>query len=160
MPLPYFSPLAARPDPGIVELQMFLDVVERFLDDLLHGQVSHEGDPPLSMTFDEMREAALQSFDQDVIPSLSALRAAIPYIAPERLDVHGLTGAPQRFKLRALEAIEQARQSVEDFGTWIKAMLAGIDAILNSLVNAAGAVSGLPLGSLAQEFKDMLAAIL
>lgn len=160
MPLPYFGQLAARPDPGIVELQMFLDVVERFLDDLLRGQVSHDGDPPLSIAFDEMREAALQSFDQDVIPSLSALRAAIPYIAPERLDVHGLTGAPQRFKLRALEAIEQAREAAENFTMWLRAMLAGIDAILNSLVNAAGAVSGLPLGSLAQEFKDIIGAII
>jgi hypothetical protein len=160
MPFPYFGQLAARPDPGIVELQIFLDVVERFLDDLLRGQVTHDGDPPLSLTFDEMREAALLTFDQDVIPSLSALRAAIPYIAPERLDVHGLTGTPQRFKLRALEAIEQARTSMDNFTAWLKALLAGIDAILNSLVNAAGAVSGLPLGSLAQEFKDIIVAIL
>jgi hypothetical protein len=160
MSLPYFGQLAARPDPGIHELQMFLDVVERFLDDLLRSQVHHEGDPPLSITFDEMREAALVTFDQDVVPSLSALRAAIPYIAPERLDVHGLTGAPQRFKLRALEALEQGHSGAENFTAWTRSMLAGIDAILNSLVNAAGAVSGLPLGSLAQEFKDMLAAIL
>jgi hypothetical protein len=160
MSLPYFGQLAARPDPRIPELQMFLDVVERFLDDLLHGHVRHDGDPPLSITFDEMREAALLTFDQDVIPSLSALRAAIPYIAPERLDVHGLTGTPQRFKLQALEALEQAQAGTDNFTAWVRSMLNGIDAILNSLVNAAGAVSGLPLGSLAQEFKDMLAAIL
>jgi hypothetical protein len=149
-----FQSIAETANPGSAELSAFTFDVEAFLRNAISNDKDFgflwEPDPAL-------RQLAQAGMQIDVPRAGGRLRDAIPQIRPERLDEHGLRGAPLHFKFRVLAAISRQWERVK--GTvsvrgWFKQMVDAIDAVLDSLLEAAGAV-----GALLKEFKDALGAL-
>lgn len=77
------------------------------------------------------------------------LMEIIPTLSPEKIDRHGLYGAPLKYKLnliriRELDLIERGRRG------FLKYLLKAIDILLGSLLSAAG------IGTAIEEFKECL----
>lgn len=96
----------------------------------------------------------------DIQDGVALLRKAIPDEIPEsRLLQHGLIGRPLQFKFRVLDSIGRQWEAVQALGQlsirdWVKRLFDAIDAILDSLIDAADGAGGL-----IKEFKDALAAL-
>jgi len=149
-----FLPLASVTDPGRNELSAFTRDVESFLGFVIDSPDDFgflwENDPALL-------PMARETLREDVPRAGASLRDVIPSIETRRLEAHGLLGRPFRFKLNVLASIarrwEQVRGRLSVRG-WFRQMVDAIDAILDSLIDAAAGV-----GALLKEFKDALASL-
>jgi hypothetical protein len=167
----WFDNLATSENPGPVELQEFVRQVQKFLRFVLENEQEFgflwEGQP-------DLRALALETFNQDVSQGVESLIQAIPGIGSSLLTSHGLRGRPLRFKFKVLVSISRLRERVKGqsfwervrglslwkrvkkhltIRGWFKQICDAIDAILDSLVQAAGA------GGIIKEFKDALSAL-
>lgn len=150
-----FAELAAVPNPGRNELIRFVSLVEEFLGIVVEDTETFgflwRGDA-------RFHDLARATYSDYVRPSAEHLRQQIPEIRQFQIDVHGLEGPPLRFKFAVLGAIsdrwDQFRSgfSVEK---WLQKIIDAIDAVLDSLIDAAGGI-----GSLIKEFKDALSALI
>ena len=153
MPPPWFDDLAVPENPGREELIRFVQRVQEFLKFVLLNPAEFgflwQDDPAL-------RDLATDTFENDVSEGVGALTEAIPNTSPDRLSSHGLRGRALRFKFSVLAAISRRWNNVRgQFAVrgWFKQVCDAIDAILDSLVQAAGT------GGVLKEFKDALAAL-
>lgn len=156
MPGPYFKQLAEGSFAGAEELQRFIDGVVRLLEDLISGTVKESGDWKVSAVLQEVLDSAEPTFEADVRPWFNDVRKEIPNISEAMLDAHGLRGRALGFKFKVLDIIERALDAV-DLDRWIKMILAAIDVILESVLDAV-TLSGVPIGTLGKEFKQMIEA--
>ena len=148
-----FLSIAAVPNPGKGELSQFTRDVESFLSNAV------EDDEFAFLWTDapELRALARETLREDVSRSGGALRDAIKDIQESRLVTHGLRGRPLRFKFNVLASVARLWSKVKGKLTirgWFKKMCEAIDAVLDSLIQAAGAIGGA-----LKEFKDALSAL-
>ena len=140
----WFDSIASTEQPGRHELQAFVYGDQEFLAFVLE-QTDAFGflweDQP------ELLEQARETFALDVAErGVPELVQAIDAIPPEALHAHGLEGRPLRFKLRVLKAVAnlwprlRPQWSIRD---WLKKIIDAIDAVLGSLVEAAGGPGGI-----------------
>lgn len=152
----WFDEIAANENPNIIELRGFVNGVTQFLKFVLDDK---------SFLFlwnddKELHRLALETFEGDVLVHSRLLLAQIEIPSPSlmgSLIEHGLIGRPMKFKLRVLNFIAKQWERVRGQFTireWLKRMFDAIDAILDSLIDAAGAI-----GSVIKEFKDALSAL-
>jgi len=151
----WFTDIAEVQEPGKNELVKFVDGVMTFLRFVLEDQQDYfaflwEHGP-------QLHQMARDTFDSDVTASSAELSNAIPQIDNAILTRHGLLYEPLRFKLSVLNTIadrwDQVRNQLSIRG-WFKRLVEAIDAVLDSLIEAAGGVGGL-----IKEFKDALSAL-
>jgi hypothetical protein len=151
----WFSSIASNEYPSIDELESFVDGTMEFLNFVLTEDDFNflwEDEP-------ELRELAIDTFERDIRESASSLKQAIYEISDSQpLKDHGLIGRPMHFKLRVLDSIGRRWKKIirGQFSAheWFKKIIDAIDAILDSLINAAGGKGGM-----IKEFKDALAAL-
>ena len=159
---PWFDDLATSENPGSEELKKFVLQVQEFLRFVLDNEQEFGflwEDAP------ELRALALETFNQDVSQGATSLLEAIPGVDSSRLTSHGLLGRPLRFKFKVLASISRLWDRVRGKSLWkrvkkqltvrgwFKQVCDAIDAILDSLVQAAG------VGGIIKEFKDALSAL-
>lgn len=150
----WFNEIAEVESPGTQELQRFVGGVLEFLGFVLERR---EEFAFLWNDHAQLREMALDTFYRDVIESGRHLQEVIPNIETQSLRLHGLEGRPLKFKIAVTNAIANTwdfawnRFRIRD---WFKRIVEAIDALLDSLIQAAGGVGGL-----VKEFKDALSAL-
>jgi hypothetical protein len=151
----WFSDIAEVQQPGRQELIKFVDAVLKFLSFVLE----HPDDFGfLWEGREELQQLARDTFRRDVVEiGGPELRSAIGEISDEALRSHGLTGRALRFKLKVLDSISSMWGKVKGVAVpgWLKRTIEAIDAILGSLVDAAGGPGGV-----IKEFKEALAALI
>lgn len=150
----YFEEIAKVEKPGRKELRNFVSELTGFIEFILENRESFgflwKDDP-------QLLQLARETFDNEVVESAGSLRENIQSVDESSFMSHGLIGRPLRFKLRVLFSISRQWEQVRDQFTirgWLKRMFDAIDAILDSLISAAGGVGGI-----FKEFKDSLAAL-
>lgn len=151
----WFQDIAQASIPAKPELQKFVVNTRRFLKFVLDEKVTFG----FLWTVDpKLRKAAVATFDGDISKGAGLqLDQAIPNLTDDQLKRHGLSGRPLRFKIQVLNAVANQwnnLQGVLSIGEWLKKTLDAIDAILDSLIDAAGGAGGL-----IKEFKDALRAL-
>lgn len=152
----WFTKIAQTENPGTAELHEFIDGVEQFLNFVVIEKQENFGF--LWQNDAKLHELAVATLRNDVSDGVKTMHEAIAGGLSERrvLD-HGLKGRPMRFKLRALESIAHRWSTIQDqfkVRPWLKQMFEAIDAVLDSLIDAAGGSGGL-----IKEFKDVLSAL-
>jgi hypothetical protein len=159
----WFEDIAKVEEPGPGELMEFTRGVEACL-----GFVLEQRQDFAFLWEDELElwDLAQDTYKNDVRPAAGRMRDVIGKIPTPLLDQHGLRNRPLRFKLRVLNSIANRwRRIREQFkaGTlrrmlaareWFKKVVEAIDAVLESLIEAAGGAGGL-----IKEFKDALRAL-
>lgn len=149
----WFTESVEGSNPGIPELQAFLTGVQNFLSFVLErNEFSFLWGDHYSL-----REMAFDTYQNDVVPSIQVLRDTVPFIHPIAVINHGLAGRPLRFKLKVIDTIANGWDRVQrqfSIREWFKSLIDAIDALLDSLIDAAGGVGGL-----IKEFKDALGAL-
>jgi hypothetical protein len=149
----WFTEIASIPNPGREEIHKFLDGVLDFLGFVLEPQdfdFLWEDDP-------ELQALATETYSGDVRESARDLHRAIPNIPESSLMSHGLVGRPMRIKFRVLASVSDNWERVRgqfSIRGWFKRVIDAIDAILESLLDAAGGIGGI-----IKEFKDALSAL-
>ena len=150
----WFSEIAGTEDPGRNELSQFIGRINEFFFFVLENTNDFsflwEDDP-------ELQPLAMETFKYDVSEGAAYLQQMVPEIPEHSLISHGLLGRPMRFKLRVLDAIGRKWEIVRgqfSVREWLKQIFEAIDAILDSLIDAAGGA-----GSLIKEFKDALSSL-
>lgn len=151
----WFTDIADSEDPGRRELQLFVQNVRSFLGFVLENtndfRFLWEYSP-------ELHELAWETFRFDISEGVGVeLDHMIHDIPTEKLRRHGLEGRPLRFKFKVLDAIGNQWEKVKgqlSVREWFKKIIESIDAILDSLIDAAGGVGGI-----IKEFKDALNAL-
>jgi hypothetical protein len=141
--------------PGHKELELFVDDLRSFLDEVLKRdefRVLFDGDGDLW----RMAQEAVNSGEMD--EGFTELRKSIDSIEHEKMVRHGLFGPNLRFKLGVLGHIsnEFPRRLSDQFSVqgWFQRIVAAIDALLDSMIDAAGGAGGL-----IKEFKVALGAL-
>ena len=151
----WFNQVAAAERPGRKELKLFVYNVCDFLGFVLENRNDFgflwEDSP-------ELHELALETFQYDIAEGASLeLVSAIREISQDDLNTHGLKGRPLKFKFRVLDSIGnqwkrfRGQLSIRE---WFKKIIDAIDAILGSLIDAAGGAGGI-----IKEFKDALSSL-
>jgi hypothetical protein len=149
----WFSELAAVENPDRDELNRFVEATRNFLAFVLET-------PAFRFLWEDdgdLAALALETFNADVQQSAYDLQAVIPTIPQDALKNHGLIGPPMRFKFRVMDTIGRQWDRVRDqfsVREWFKRIVEAIDAVLGSLIDAAGGVGGL-----LKEFKDALSSL-
>lgn len=114
------------------------------------------------------RDLALETFLYDITDGAGLqLDRAIGNISETRLITHGLVGRPLKFKFKVLDSIANQWPDIHQvrdlrgrfrrgfsIREWFKKIIDAIDAILDSLIDAAGGAGGL-----IKEFKYALSAL-
>src|ERR1700688_343042 len=148
----WFTDIAKVEEPSQTELVAFTTGVETFLGFVLEEKREFgflwEESP-------ELLALAQDTYKNDVRPAAATLRDAIGKIATGVLDQHGLRSRPLRFKLRVLDNIGGSWERIREafalgdirrlltVREWFKKIVDAIDAILDSLIAAAGGAGGL-----------------
>jgi hypothetical protein len=159
----WFEGIAKVAEPGPKELTQFTGGVETFF-----GFVLKEKKDFAFLWEEDLQlwKLAQDTYKNDVRPAATTLRKAIDKIPPSALDQHGLRNRALKFKLRVLNSVANRwRQIQGQFKAWtLRRMLAvrewfnkvveAIDAVLDSLIEAASGAGGL-----IKEFKDALRAL-
>lgn len=151
-----FGDLGPIDNPGREHLQAFVARVEEFLGIVVNNVENEFGF--LWRNRPQLQALARATFEEDVRRSAEELRAAILEIPQERINRHGLEGRPLAFKLGVLASISDqwgAVRATIALPEWLRRIIDAIDALLDSLIDAAGGA-----GSLVKEFKDALAALI
>jgi hypothetical protein len=149
----WFNDLVLDPDPGPDALRAFVDRTTEFLARILDDdrfRFLWDDDPSL-------RPEAIATFEQDVRKEAVYLGQTVATVSGPRLRSHGLLGRPLHFKLRVLDAIARSWTRVDDphsARAWLTRVLAAIDVLLSSLIDAAGGAGGMM-----KEFQDSLSAL-
>lgn len=152
----WFTNLLEFEYPDRDELKLFVDDVREFMRDVLFEfrefQELFDGN-------DDLLVMARDSFQsREMLIGFDELTEAINWIDPTKMERHGLYGANLRFKFGVLGHISsQFPQRLSDqFSVrgWFQRIVAAIDALLDSLIDAAGGAGGL-----IKEFKDALGAL-
>lgn len=151
----WFTELATIENPGRDELHRFVDAVIDFLGFVLERRDDFaflwQDDP-------ELLQLALDTYFGDVREvGERELHRAIPGIRDSLLISHGLVGRPMKFKLKVVASVSDAWERVRgqfSIRDWFKRVLDAIDAILDSLIDAASGAGGI-----IKEFKDALSAL-
>ena len=150
----YFDEIAKANDPGREELKLFVNNVRKFLGSVLKKE-------EFSFLWDyspDLLEIAQETFNSDIKDGAGLeLDEAIPYIHPDKLKQHGLEGRPLKFKFRVLSTVENGFEVAKKSNFvrgWFEKIIDAIDAILDSLIAAAGGAGGI-----IKEFKDALRAL-
>jgi len=151
----WFEEIAKAENPGKKELKMFVQDVRGFLGSVLENSQDFGF---LWAENPELHDLALDTYKHDILNGAGLrLDSAIPKIGPRSLNDHGLEGRPLKFKFGVLASISnqwtQARASFS-IRDWFKKIVDAIDAILDSLIDAAGGAGGL-----IKEFKDALSSL-
>jgi hypothetical protein len=149
----WFSDIAKAHNPGPNELVTFVDNVQKFLSFVLEEKAFSF----LWETDDRLRGLAIETFQTDVREAASVLKQSIPVIPAIQSHIHGLSGRALRFKLAVIDAVTNKWQSHRvniNPREWLKRAIDAIDALLDSLIAAAGGAGGL-----IKEFKDALRAL-
>ncbi len=147
-----FQKIARSENPASGELVEFTRDLEQFL-----ARVLAESDFGFLWESDQsLLNLAKDAFRESVEQAGAQLRDVIWKVTPEAVRAHGLSGAALKFKLNVVAAITRRWNQVK--GTlgvrgWFKQMVDAIDALLDSLVAAAG------VGGALKEFKDALGAL-
>lgn len=150
----FFTEIADSADPGRQELEQFVIETERFLKCVV------ESNDHFAFLWGDNRalqSLAIESFRSDVAPSVNALIRQISGLDDNLVALHGLAGRALRFKVEVLRSVAQQWEDVSRNFTvrgWFKQICDAIDAILDSLIQAAGGIGGL-----IKEFKDSLSAL-
>lgn len=152
----WFTNLLEFEDPDRNELKLFVDDVRRFMRDVLFEfrefQVLFDGNGDLL----ERAKGAFDSREMDA--GFGELTEAINWIEPMMMERHGLYGKNLRFKFGVLGHVsrEFPRRLSDQFSVrgWFQRIVAAIDALLDSLIDATGGAGGL-----IKEFKDALGAL-
>lgn len=138
------------------ELIDFLELVKEFLHESLHDERYVEflwtGRP-------EIEEAARETFEKDIKPSIDELRLFVieksnKQFYRRKLERHGLTRNALKFKLMVVTYVATLKEAYSAKGymrEWFYRMCEAIDAVLDSLIDAA-----VGIGGAIKEFKDML----
>lgn len=149
----WFSQIAQVENPGKPELQSFVQSTGQFL-----GMVIESEEFSFLWEYDfQLRQLAMDTFFRDIVDHVGELQSAVPEIPERSLYLHGLLGRPLHFKLRVLDSIGRRWESVRDslsIREWLKKIIDAIDAILDSLIDAAAGI-----GAAVKEFKDALGAL-
>ena len=151
----WFNQIADAENPGRAELQRFVHNVREFFGFVLENTNDFgflwEGSR-------DLHELAWGTFNHDVQEGVEALSRAVEEIPQAAIDAHGLENRPLHFKFRVLGSIdsqwERFRGLTASVREWLKKIIAAIDAVLDSLISAAGGTGGV-----IKEFKDALAAL-
>jgi hypothetical protein len=151
----WFNEIAASENPGRHELSEFVRNVRNFLGHVLEDRDNFgflwEDSP-------DLYDMAWETFRFDIAEGAGLdLDRSIPEISSENLRIHGLEGRPLKFKFRVLNSIGNQWEKVKgQFSVkgWFKKIIDAIDAILDSLIAAAGGAGGI-----IKEFKDALSAL-
>lgn len=151
----WFDEIVASEDPGEEELIRFVRNVRSFLGYVLENNESFgflwEDDP-------ELHELALDTYRYDIAEGSGLiLDHVIPQIPKAQLVAHGLSGRPLKFKFRVVGSIDAKWKKLKgqlSIREWFKKMVDAIDAVLDSIIDAAGGVGGI-----IKEFKDALSAL-
>jgi hypothetical protein len=154
----WFTEIAAVENPDINELRGFIKGVMSFLGFVLDNKYERFN----FLWWDDqiLRQLANDTFEGDIHIHSVLLLAQMEVPRPSftgRLVEHGLIGRPMRFKLKVLDTIAKQWERVKGQFTireWLKRMFDAIDAILDSLIDAAGGI-----GAVIKEFKDALSAL-
>ena len=149
----WFSDIAKTQNPGPSELLTFVDNTESFLVFVLEEKAfsflwEHD---------DRLRGLAIETFQSDVREAASLLKQSIPVIPASQSHIHGLSGSALKFKLAVVDAVTKQWQSARanlNPREWLRRAIDAIDALLDSLIAAAGGAGGL-----IKEFKDALRAL-
>lgn len=152
----WFTNLLEFEDPDRDALKLFVDDVRRFLRDVLFEyrefRVLFDGNRDLL----ERARGAFES--REMAAGFDHLKESIDSIGPISMERHGLYGANLRFKFGVLGhiSIELPQKLSDQFSVrgWFQRIVAAIDALLDSLIDAAGGAGGL-----IKEFKDALGAL-
>ena len=151
----WFNNLMESDNPGRQELGMFIRDVQHFLITVLED---HENFGFLWELNPSLHELALQTYRFDVAErGVLELLNAIPEIDQIIIRQHGLEGRPLIFKFHVINAIAVQWESVKEqfsIRAWFKKLIDAIDALLDSLIDAAGGAGGI-----IKEFKDALGAL-
>ncbi len=162
----WFREVARSEAPGRKELHLFVRDVRTFLNFVLE-----EGKQDFDFLWSaspELHGLALETFRYDIAEGAGLeLDRAIDEISETRLITHGLVGRPLKFKFRVLDLIANQWPDIEQvrdwrgrfkrklsIREWFKKIIDAIDAILDSLIDAAGGAGGL-----IKEFKDALSSL-
>lgn len=152
----WFTNLLEFEDPDRDALKLFVDDVRRFLHAVLFEfrdfQVLFDGNSDL------LGRAKGASESSEMAAGFGELTEAIDWIEPMKMQRHGLQGSNLRFKFGVLGHIssEFPRGLSDQFSVrgWFQRIVAAIDVLLDSLIDAAGGAGGL-----IKEFKDALGAL-
>lgn len=151
----WFNNVAVVENPGREELQMFVKGVRDFLGFVIEN-TSDFGF--LWKGRRDLHELAEETFRYDITEGAGLrLDGLIWKIPKQAIEDHGLEGRPLKFKLQVLDSIEGQWERVKEqfsIREWFKKMVDAIDAILDSLIDAAGGAGGL-----IKEFKDAISAL-
>ena len=151
----WFSEIAKTDNPGREDLQLFVQNVRNFLGFVLENKNDFSF---LWEESPELHDLAWETFRFDISEGAGLeLDYAIRDIHLEKLHQHGLEGRPLRFKFKVLDSIGNQWEKVRgqfSVREWFKKLIEAIDAVLDSLIDAAGGAGGL-----IKEFKDALGAL-
>lgn len=161
----WFNDLIVAEAPGRLELRLFVADVRNFLGFVLAKQSNFDF---IWKRSPELYNLAVETYRLDVCEGAGLeLDKAIESIPEKMLFAHGLSGRPLKFKFRVLDSIANEWKMFDissgrrnrftvhrSLKAWFKRMIDAIDAILDSLIDAAGGAGGL-----IKEFKDSLSAL-
>jgi hypothetical protein len=150
----YFRNLADVQNPGAQELSRFLGDTFRVLSLLVESEEFYE---TLWRSDSALRRLAKKTLDRDVGPARDELLKAIPDIGSDSLRQHGLVGDAVRFKYKVIEKLARSWRRYKKrltVGHTFRSLFEAIDALLDSLIDAAGGAGGL-----IKEFKDTMMAL-
>ena len=155
-----FVEIAEVENPGIEELSMFVKEVNNFLGYVIESKDFNF----LWENQTNLRELAIATYHENISTDVNELINVIPEISKKKIHQHGLVGLPAKFKYNVVATIEQREPQVKLKESWIKRQLSkrkwlkkifeAIDAILDSIIAAAGGAGGLVM-----EFKKALSAL-
>lgn len=151
----WFNEIANAQNPSRRELSFFVHNVREFLYFVLEDSINFGF---LWQNAPELLEFAKQTFRYDIAEGAGLeLDKAIELIPSGAIYIHGLEGRPLRFKIQVLDSLGNQWERLKgqfSVKEWFKKMIEAIDAILDSLIDAAGGAGGL-----IKEFKDALYAL-
>jgi len=150
----FFVDLARSRQPGLDDLELFVSETEALLRFLVEGK---DFGQPLWRGDDYLRQLAADSLSADIIPAAQELKNAIRSIPETELKRHGLTGTAARFKYNAIAKLSRNWRRYRGkytVGGTFRSLMQGVEAVLDSLISAAGGTGGL-----LKEFKEVIMAL-
>jgi hypothetical protein len=150
----WFREVDTIQSPGVPELRVFVEGVVNFLGAVIEDR---EAFGFLWQGSEDLREQSADTFAQDVRPEANRLISELGRLSLSAMRAHGLDGRALRYKLRVVNTVAGLRPAMNtttEVRDWLRRILTAIDALLDSIIDAAGGVGGLIRG-----FKDSLAAL-
>lgn len=151
----WFNNIADSEHPGREELALFVQDIRHFLLHVLEDKRNFDF---LWNKNPHLLDLAMETMRYDIVEGAGLeLDRAIYDISNRQIQLHGLEGRPLRFKFQVLNSIANQWDSIREslsIREWFKKLIDAIDAILDSLIDAAGGAGGI-----IKEFKDALSSL-